>query len=350
MAAAPPPPAGADPLLDAGAPPLSAAAGAPPLGAGAALPDASAGARAPLHGAARAAGAHTARALAAGAQAQQAARDTEALARVPDADAANPPACVVAAAHLLIAAAGTAPLTNDVHAAAAFLPPPPPNSALATALAAAHAAAAEGHARLRVAALAWERKHDEVDALARQIAEAEQLLILPTSHDVRATSSDSGNAAVAAMAAAVAARLGMPRADAAAAVFTAPPPPNSALAAALVADRAAAAAGRLSSPLAPPSELRGLGGRGSHCRRRGGHGGSHSAPLWPSPPCVSPGPVGWHRRPRHLSATRGRPCGATAGQPPSPRRYRRLCLRHSSSTCAGHGHRRSARASRGHHA
>jgi hypothetical protein len=48
-----------------------------------------------------------------------------------------------------------------------------PDSALAVALVAARAAAAEGQARVRAAALVWERERDATDALARQIAEAE---------------------------------------------------------------------------------------------------------------------------------------------------------------------------------
>jgi hypothetical protein len=53
------------------------------------------------------------------------------------------------------------------------------------------AAAAEGQARVRAAALVWERERNAVDALARQIAEAEQLLASPTSQDAAATSSDA---------------------------------------------------------------------------------------------------------------------------------------------------------------
>ncbi|XP_066391611.1 uncharacterized protein [Miscanthus floridulus] len=74
------------------------------------------------------------------------------------------------------------------------LPPPAPlqtagaNSALAAALV---AAAADSQARVRAAALSLERERDAVDALARQIAEAEQLLVLPTSYDTAATSSGS---------------------------------------------------------------------------------------------------------------------------------------------------------------
>ncbi|XP_066311797.1 dynein axonemal assembly factor 3 homolog [Miscanthus floridulus] len=63
------------------------------------------------------------------------------------------------------------------------------SSALAAALVAARAAAADSQARVRAAALALERERDAADALARQIAEAEQLLVLPTSYDTAATSS-----------------------------------------------------------------------------------------------------------------------------------------------------------------
>ena len=78
-------------------------------------------------------------------------------------------------------------------------PPPPashlhaagPDSVLAAALVAVRATAAEGLARVREATLAWERKRDAVDALACQIAEAEQILSLPASPDVGATSSGS---------------------------------------------------------------------------------------------------------------------------------------------------------------
>jgi hypothetical protein len=48
---------------------------------------------------------------------------------------------------------------------------------------------------VRAAALAWERERDAADALARQIAEAEQLLISPASQDAGATSSDSSGRA-----------------------------------------------------------------------------------------------------------------------------------------------------------
>ncbi|XP_066313450.1 uncharacterized protein, partial [Miscanthus floridulus] len=68
---------------------------------------------------------------------------------------------------------------------------PPPDSALAAALVTARAAAAEGQARLRAAAQAWERERDAADVLARQIAEAEQLLVHPVYHDTTATSSAS---------------------------------------------------------------------------------------------------------------------------------------------------------------
>ena len=62
---------------------------------------------------------------------------------------------------------------------------------LATALVAARAAGAEGRARVCAAALAWERERDAADALARQIAEAEQLLGVPASPDTGTTPSGS---------------------------------------------------------------------------------------------------------------------------------------------------------------
>ena len=76
-------------------------------------------------------------------------------------------------------------------------PPPPmahrPDSTLIAALVTARAAAAEGRARVREAALAWERERDAADALARQIADAEQFLGLPASPDVGTTSSGSAS-------------------------------------------------------------------------------------------------------------------------------------------------------------
>ena len=94
------------------------------------------------------------------------------------------------AAALPASAGGTAPFSAP--------PPPPmthrPDSTLLAALVIARAAAAEGRARMCEAAVAWERKRDTADALARQITEAEQFLSLPASLDVRTTS--SGSAAV----------------------------------------------------------------------------------------------------------------------------------------------------------
>jgi len=58
----------------------------------------------------------------------------------------------------------------------------------AVALVATRAAVAEGMARVRDAAIAWERERDAADALARQVAEAEQILGIPASPDVGATS------------------------------------------------------------------------------------------------------------------------------------------------------------------
>jgi hypothetical protein len=69
-----------------------------------------------------------------------------------------------------------------------------PDSTLIAALVTARVAAAEGRARAREAALAWEHERDAADALALQIAEAEQFLGLLASPDVGTTS--SGSAAV----------------------------------------------------------------------------------------------------------------------------------------------------------
>jgi hypothetical protein len=77
---------------------------------------------------------------------------------------------------------GTLPATSSV-----VLSAPRPVSALAAALVSARAAAAAGQERVRAAALLWQRERDVADTLARQIAEAEQLL----THDEGATSSGS---------------------------------------------------------------------------------------------------------------------------------------------------------------
>jgi len=69
-----------------------------------------------------------------------------------------------------------------------------PDSTILAALVTARAAAAEGRERVREAALAWERERDAADALARQIAEAEQFLGISSSPGVGTTS--SGSAAV----------------------------------------------------------------------------------------------------------------------------------------------------------
>jgi len=58
------------------------------------------------------------------------------------------------------------PPTSHLHAAG-------PDSALVAALVAARAAAAEGQAHVRAAALAWEHERDAADAPACQIAEAD---------------------------------------------------------------------------------------------------------------------------------------------------------------------------------
>jgi hypothetical protein len=68
-----------------------------------------------------------------------------------------------------------------------------PDSSLLAALVTARAAAAEGRARVREAAFAWERERDAADALARQIADAEQFLGLSASPDVGTTSSGSAS-------------------------------------------------------------------------------------------------------------------------------------------------------------
>ena len=76
------------------------------------------------------------------------------------------------------------------------LPVTRPASALTNALAAAQAEYAAGQARLREAALAWERERDAADALAKQIANTEQLLAFPAAPDGGATSFGSAGAVV----------------------------------------------------------------------------------------------------------------------------------------------------------
>ena len=73
------------------------------------------------------------------------------------------------------------PSASHIHAAG-------PNSDLAAALVTARAAAKEGLVRVHEATIAWERERDAANALARQIAEAEQLLVLPASPEVGASS------------------------------------------------------------------------------------------------------------------------------------------------------------------
>jgi uncharacterized membrane protein YgcG len=74
-------------------------------------------------------------------------------------------------------------------------PPPPPPVAhqgyTVAALTAARAEHAARQARLREAALMWERKREAADAIAAQIAAAEQLLTSPATHDGGVTSSDT---------------------------------------------------------------------------------------------------------------------------------------------------------------
>jgi hypothetical protein len=89
---------------------------------------------------------------------------------------------------LRVPGAGAGPSVFPGSPPASHLHAVGPDSALAAAIVAARAAAAEGRARVRAAALAWERERDAADALDHQIAEAEQLLVLPTSLDVGSTS------------------------------------------------------------------------------------------------------------------------------------------------------------------
>jgi hypothetical protein len=73
-------------------------------------------------------------------------------------------------------------------------PPPPPvaqQGYTVAALTAARAEHAARQARLREAALVWEREREATDAIAAQIATAEQLLASPAAHDGGATSSDT---------------------------------------------------------------------------------------------------------------------------------------------------------------
>jgi hypothetical protein len=89
-----------------------------------------------------------------------------------------------AASHLQGAAMGCGTL---LATSLVVLSAPRPVSALTAMLVSARAAAAAGQERVRVAALLWQRERDVADTLARQIAEAEQLL----THDGGATSSSS---------------------------------------------------------------------------------------------------------------------------------------------------------------
>ncbi|XP_066380746.1 uncharacterized protein [Miscanthus floridulus] len=171
----------------AGAGPLAADADGPAAAAVAAGVGAGAGAGASVGGPAAAAGAGAGGPAAAGA-------DTGSL---PTAAAAAAGAGAGAGSHAAAAGGAGETLEPFFFPAPPPLPPPAPlqtagaNSALAAALVAARAAAADSQARVRAAALALERERDAADALARQIAEAEQLLVLPTSYDTVATSSGS---------------------------------------------------------------------------------------------------------------------------------------------------------------
>jgi hypothetical protein len=74
-------------------------------------------------------------------------------------------------------------------------PPPPPPVAqqgyTVAALTDARAPHAARQARLREAALVWEREREAADAIAAQIAAAKQLLVSPATHDGGVTSSDT---------------------------------------------------------------------------------------------------------------------------------------------------------------
>jgi hypothetical protein len=73
-------------------------------------------------------------------------------------------------------------------------PPPPPvahQGYTVAALTAARAEHAARQARLREAALVWEHEREAADAIAAQIAAAEQLLASPAAHNGGATSSDT---------------------------------------------------------------------------------------------------------------------------------------------------------------
>jgi hypothetical protein len=84
-------------------------------------------------------------------------------------------------------------LVVDTHPVVDPLPPPPVahQGYTVAALAAAHAEHAARQARLREAALMWQREREAADAIAAQIAVAEQLLASPAAHDGGATSSDT---------------------------------------------------------------------------------------------------------------------------------------------------------------
>ena len=105
----------------------------------------------------------------------------------------GPAAMAAGAAAAMAAGLGMPTGANDtlLRLTASTSAPPPAShlNSSAAALTAARAAVAEGMARAREAALAWERERDAADTLARQVAEAEQLLGIPASTDLGATSS-----------------------------------------------------------------------------------------------------------------------------------------------------------------
>jgi uncharacterized membrane protein YgcG len=85
------------------------------------------------------------------------------------------------------------PLVVDPHPVVDQPPPPPVSHQVYTvaALTAARAEHAARQARLREAALVWEREREAADAIAAQIAAAEQLLASPAAPDGGTTSSDT---------------------------------------------------------------------------------------------------------------------------------------------------------------
>jgi len=100
----------------------------------------------------------------------------------------GPGAMAAGAVAAMAAGLGMPAGANDTLLRFTALPPASHLHSVA-ALVAARTTVAEGMARVREAAIAWERERDVADALARQVAEAKQILGIPASPDVEATSS-----------------------------------------------------------------------------------------------------------------------------------------------------------------